>query len=58
MTPRKIIEEVQENAGEWLEMCENQDEMIKQILATKIIQLKNEIEFLEMRLDYVTRTSN
>ncbi len=56
MTPQEIIDEIQYNASEWLEMSENPGMMLAGIMANKIIELQNYIEYLEKRLDHVSVT--
>ncbi len=55
MTGAEIIREVQENASEWLEMSENPDKFMSGILAQRIVNLNNRIEYLEKRLDHESR---
>lgn len=55
MNGEDIIREVQENASEWLEMSENPAELMAGILANKIVQLNNYIEYLEKRIDHDSR---
>lgn len=50
MNADDIIREVQENAGEWLEMTNNPAAMVAGILANKVIQLQDHIKYLEKRL--------
>lgn len=52
MTGADIIKEVQEDASEWLEMVDNPAELLAGILANKIVNLKNYINYLEKRLDH------
>jgi len=52
MTATDIIKEVQNNASEWLEMSENPAEIVAGILATKVVNLMNHIEYLEKRLQH------
>jgi uncharacterized protein CbrC (UPF0167 family) len=52
MTAEQLIKEVQENASEWLEMCTDPAAMVAGILANKVIQLQQHIEYLQKRLDY------
>jgi hypothetical protein len=52
MNARDIIREVQENSSEWLEMTENPAELVAGILANKIVQLNNHIQYLERRLNH------
>jgi len=56
MTPQEIIDEIQESASEWLEMSEEPGLMLAGIMANKIIELKNHIEYLQKRLDHVSVT--
>ncbi len=58
MTGAEIIREVQEQVGEYLEMHENPAEMLAGILANKIVQLNDHIQYLEKRIqfyDYLKR---
>jgi hypothetical protein len=50
MSYHDLINAVRENAGEWLEMSENPDEIIIGILAKKIVSLQTENLILERRL--------
>lgn len=50
MSPQEIIREVEENAGEWLEMSENPAATVAGILAQKIVNLNSHIEYLERSL--------
>lgn len=54
MTPESIINEVKENASEWLEMAENPDAMVSGILAKKIVDLTFYVEYLKARLENVS----
>jgi flagellar biosynthesis chaperone FliJ len=54
MNATEVIRQVQENASEWLEMSQNPDELIKGILANKIVKLQDHIEYLEKRLENVS----
>jgi hypothetical protein len=58
MTTEDIIRQVQEDASEWLEMSENPDALVSGILAGKIIKLNSYIEYLEKRINHVSRISN
>lgn len=51
-----IIREVQENAGEWIEMSPDPAVLMMGILAHKIIRLQDQIEYLERRLKYVSQS--
>ncbi len=55
MTAQDIIRQVEKDASEWLEMTENPDAMVSGILAQRIVDLQGYIEYLETRLDYVSR---
>ena len=56
MNARQVIEEIQENASEWLEMSLDPAAMLAGILANKIIHLTNHIEYLEKRIEHVSTT--
>lgn len=56
MTPRDVIMAAQERAAEWLEMAEDPAEMLAGILATKIVELQNYVEYLEKRVNHDSRT--
>ena len=58
MTGADIIREVQENASEWIEHTTNPDAFVSGILANKIIKLTDHIEYLERRLEHVSRYEN
>lgn len=58
MTREEIIKQVQEDAGEWLEMIDNPNDHLVGILANKIIKLEDHINYLEKRLEYVNITTN
>lgn len=53
MTAEEVIRQVQENAAEWLEMSEDPATLVAGILANKVIQLMEHVQYLEKRLDYV-----
>ena len=55
MTPQEIIKQVQEDASEWLEMTDDPSTIVAGILANKVIKLQDHIEYLEKRLNYVSR---
>jgi hypothetical protein len=55
MTSQELIKETIENASEWLEMTPNPTAMVVGILANKVIQLQDHIEYLEKRLHHVSR---
>jgi hypothetical protein len=54
MTPIDIIRQVQEHSSEWLEMTDNPDAIVSIILANKLLQLTEYIEFLEKRVHHVS----
>jgi hypothetical protein len=58
MNANDLIKEVQENASEWLEMAENPAELVAGILANKILKLQDYVEYLEKRLENVSRASS
>lgn len=58
MTREEIIKQIQEDAGEWLEMIDNPNNHLVGILANKIIKLEDQIDYLEKRLEYVNITTN
>lgn len=58
MNVQQIIEEVQDNASEWIEMTENPFEFISGVLANRIVELKNHIHYLQKRLSYVENSHN
>jgi preprotein translocase subunit SecA len=53
----RIIMEVEKEAQEWLEHVENPDRLVSGILARKIVQQKNYIEYLERRLEHAERNT-
>lgn len=57
MNANDVIREVQENASEWLEHSENPAAMVAGILANKIVNLTNHIEYLEKRLNAYDRSN-
>jgi hypothetical protein len=50
MREKQVINDVCNNASEWLEMSEDPAALVVGILANKVVDLKNYIEFLEKRL--------
>ena len=54
MNPTEVIREVVQDAAEYLEMAENPDAMVSGILATKIVYLREHIQYLERRLEHVS----
>lgn len=55
MTPQDIIREVEENAGEWLEMTQNPSAFVAGVLAHKVVSMNFYIEYLEKRLQDESR---
>jgi len=56
MNAERIIREVQESAGEYLEEVNDPGMFIAWILADKIIKLENHIEYLE-RVNHASTSS-
>jgi hypothetical protein len=56
MNAQQIISEVQERASEYLEMSQDPAMFVAGILANRIIELNNHIEYLERRVSYAERT--
>ena len=54
MNANDVINEVIDNASEYLEMVEDPAIMVAGILANKIVKLNEYIEFLEKRVHYVS----
>lgn len=50
MNAQEIIKQVQENASEWLEHSEDPAALVAGILANRVIELNDYIEYLERRL--------
>jgi hypothetical protein len=55
MKPEQIIKKVQEDASEWIEMCEEPATLVAGILATKLSNLMEYVDYLEKRIDYENR---
>lgn len=53
-----VIKQIQENASEYLEMVDDPAMFIAGIMANKIVELKNHIEYLEGRLKHVGSNAN
>ncbi len=53
MTVYDVIKDTQELYQEWLEMSEDPEALLSGILATKIIKLSEENEYLRKRVGYV-----
>jgi hypothetical protein len=58
MTTEDVIREVQETAGEWLEMSEAPATLVAGILANRVIKLENHIKYLEKRLQCQQNVKN
>ena len=58
MNANDIIQEVQQNASEWIEMSENPAALVAGILAGKVIELMNHITYLERRLSHDSGNTN
>ncbi len=58
MKANDIINEVMDNASEWLEMTENPTALVVGILANKIVKLNEYIEYLEKKAKNVIATNN
>lgn len=54
MNAQDVINEVQQNASEWLETVDCPATLVAGILANKIIILNHHIEYLEKRLNHVS----
>jgi len=51
MTAEELIKQVQEDAGEWLEMTKDPAALVAGILANRIIKLEDHIKYLDKRLE-------
>lgn len=51
MTAEDIIREVQQETAEWLEMTQYPSDFLVGVLATKILKMKEHIQYLEKRLE-------
>jgi uncharacterized protein CbrC (UPF0167 family) len=58
MTAQDLIRQIQEDASEWIEMCEDPAALVAGILAQKVIKLQSHIEYLEKRLEHVNSSAN
>lgn len=54
MTSNELIAQTIEDASEWLEMTAHPTAMVVGILAKKVIDLQEHIEYLEKRLHHVS----
>ncbi len=57
MNADDIINEVIDNASEYLEMVEDPATLVAGILANKIVKLMDHIQYLERRLKYDSTTT-
>lgn len=55
MTPSSIIEKERARFSEHLEMSSYPSEMMEWVLAHKIVELQNHIQYLEARLQYESK---
>lgn len=53
MNASQVIQQIREDASEWIEMSNNPDALVSGILANKIVALESYIEYLERRLKNV-----
>jgi len=53
MTADEVVQQLKENASEWLEMTEDPTALLVGILANKIVSLYDQVEYLEKRLKTV-----
>jgi hypothetical protein len=58
MTAQQEINEVCENASEWMEMTDDPALLAAVILANKVVELKEHIDFLQKRLKYEISKQN
>lgn len=54
MNPMDVVLEAQEKAAEWIEMSKNPFECVVSVLAHKVVEMKNYIDYLERRLRHET----
>ncbi len=55
MTSQELIDQTIEQSYEWLEMSSDPTYLIVGILANKVIKLQDHIDYLEKRLEHVSR---
>ncbi len=55
MTSQELIDQTIEQSYEWLEMSNDPTYLMVGILANKVIKLQDHIEYLEKRLQHVSR---
>lgn len=53
MTSEELIKQIQDEAGEWIEMSNDPWKVVCNVLASEVVELKAYIEYLERRLDNV-----
>jgi hypothetical protein len=58
MTPLQILEEVEEYASEYLPEVNEPRDLIVAVLANKLANALNHIEYLERRLQHVSTSRN
>ncbi len=58
MTPQDIIKEVEENASEWLEHATDPASFVAGILANRVIQLNQHIDYLKKVLKNVSGSTS
>lgn len=58
MTPADVIRQAQEDASEWIEMSDNPSQIVVGVLATRIVNMSNYINYLENRLKHVCSTES
>ena len=58
MTPQQVIEDARESASEWIEMCDNPAAVVAGVLAGKIVEMSEYIDYLERRLEYVSSSKS
>lgn len=55
MNTQDLLKEVYEEASEWTEMSDNPAEVLAGILANKLCNALNHIEYLERKIEHATR---
>lgn len=54
MTGEQLIEQIQDQAGEWIETVDCPATFVAGVLANKVIELQKEVDYLKLRLRYAT----
>lgn len=54
MNPHILINETHQKYSEWIEMQDDPSAFVAEILAKKVIDLQNYIQYLERMLDHVS----